>query len=183
VWQFNVADLTPNVGVFWYMFQVMFSQFDQYFKVVFQMHPLLHIIPMTVRLHERPLSLSHALLGVVTLFKPYTTLGNFGFLYASLSMHTRTIVRCRLLFWSLVVASGVSSALPVMWHLWINSGAGNANFFYFQALIFSFANGFVVMEFVSITVKRIRERHGRPNALLPRPSTDGSSQTTAIGTQ
>jgi hypothetical protein len=62
----------------------------------------------------------------------------------------------------------------------VKQHAGNTNFFYFLALIFNFANCFIVMDFISVTVKRIRERNGRRNALpLSYSNCDASCQTSS----
>lgn len=34
----------------------------------------------------------------------------------------------------------------LMWHLWIESGSGNANFYFFQTLLFVGAQSFLLLE-------------------------------------
>ncbi|CAG8655607.1 593_t:CDS:2, partial [Funneliformis caledonium] len=46
---FLLSDLTPNIGLFWYFFIEMFDQFRSFFLVVFQLHVLIFIIPISIK--------------------------------------------------------------------------------------------------------------------------------------
>jgi phosphatidylinositol glycan class U len=56
------------------------------------------------------------------------------------------------LVWLLLLSSCLAF---LMWFLWIYPGSGNANFFYFQTLIFVFCNAFVVIEAIG-AVRRLK---------------------------
>lgn len=59
------------------------------------------------------------------------------------------------MFW-LVILSGNGLLLPVTWHVWVNTGAGNANFFYNQSLVYNVAMIVLVLGFVSISQLRCK---------------------------
>ena len=44
----HVSDLTPNVGLFWYLHTEMFARFKNYFVFVFNVHPLIYVVPLTL---------------------------------------------------------------------------------------------------------------------------------------
>jgi hypothetical protein len=37
----------------------------------------------------------------------------------------------------------------LIWHMWINLGSANANFYYFMSLVSSFSNGLVLIEAIT----------------------------------
>lgn len=49
-----LPDLTPNVGLWWYFFTEMFDSFRDFFLCVFQLHLLIYVGPMCIRLRCVP---------------------------------------------------------------------------------------------------------------------------------
>lgn len=45
-----LPDLTPNVGLWWYFFIEMFDSFREFFLCVFQLHLLIYVPGLTIRL-------------------------------------------------------------------------------------------------------------------------------------
>ena len=43
----TIPDLTPNIGLAWYFFIEMFDHFRSFFLVVFALHPLVYVAPLT----------------------------------------------------------------------------------------------------------------------------------------
>lgn len=44
--------------------------------------------------------------------------------------------------------------LPTFYHLWLSSGSGNANFFYASTLVWTFANGSLLVEGIWAMARR-----------------------------
>jgi phosphatidylinositol glycan class U len=45
-----VPDLSPNVGLFWYLFTEVFEQYKNFFLFAYQYHVFIYCIPLYVRL-------------------------------------------------------------------------------------------------------------------------------------
>ncbi|CAD7973111.1 unnamed protein product [Amoebophrya sp. A25] len=85
----RVEDLSPSLSVFWYMFQEVFLQFQNFFLLVFHAHVLVYVLPlhMLLSLDYRsstfgPLANCVASFGLVALFRPYPTVVDFSALVA-----------------------------------------------------------------------------------------------------
>ena len=56
-----------------------------------------------------------------------------------------------------------------MWHVWIRSGRGNSNYFYFQCLVFHVFQTVLITEFIGAEVRRnkcMRVARRRANAQI-----------------
>lgn len=69
--QITVTDLTPNIGLWWYFFIEIFDAFRSFFIGVFWIHLIGYVGALTVRLPDQPLFVIIALVGLITIFKPY----------------------------------------------------------------------------------------------------------------
>jgi phosphatidylinositol glycan class U len=49
IYPLGVNDLTPNWSNFWYMFTEVFDHFNKFFLLVFHVHILAYIVPLTIR--------------------------------------------------------------------------------------------------------------------------------------
>jgi phosphatidylinositol glycan class U len=84
----SVSDLAPNVGMWWYFFTEMFDHFRAFFLGVFQvrcalavliqLHTLIYVAPVCIRLRHQPLFATLILVGVISTWKSYPTLGDLG---------------------------------------------------------------------------------------------------------
>ena len=45
-----MTDLTPNIGLWWYFFTEMFEDFRNFFLGMFQLHLLIYVAPLCVKL-------------------------------------------------------------------------------------------------------------------------------------
>lgn len=45
-----LTDLTPNVGLWWYFFTEMFEDFRNFFLSVFQLHLIIYVVPLCMKL-------------------------------------------------------------------------------------------------------------------------------------
>jgi len=151
----SAPDLAPNIGLFWYFFTEMFEHFRLFFLAVFQLNAVVYVAPLCTRLHRSPLLLSTALLLLSTASHPYPALGDVA-LYLALVpalrpalgpfLHQSLVVACML------VATSVLG--PIMYDLWIFSGAANANFYFAVTLAFNAAQIFLATDLLFAHLKR-----------------------------
>jgi len=171
--------LTPNVGLWWYFFIEIFDSFRSFFLVVFQLHLVIYILPLCIRLHRRPLSIITTLIGLISIFKSYPSVSDLAIYLALLSLHTdifsRTpktpvaevmlMVGMRYLFLAFSMLSYASLLGPAFLHLWIYAGSGNANFFYAITLVYSLAQVILVADALYAMVRVDWETHEGTNSL------------------
>ena len=158
VYPFSVSDLTPNVGLQWYFFTQTFDRFRPFFQLVLAALPatLSSALCLTPSLGgQQPHIAAVLVVCLLQLLHPQPVLGGLA-VCASLLVAVVAVVGpwmrsvyvhvCVLLF------SGVM--LQLMWFMWLSPGSGNANFFYFQTLLFGFALAALTVELTSATRKR-----------------------------
>lgn len=159
------SKIIPNLGLWWYIFIEMFEFFIPFFKAVFNLFVVSFILPFTLRFHKQPFYSFILCLGWITLTKSYPTLGDGGFFlsfipfFSPLFDYLRYSVVSTLLFVHSIVLS------PIFYHLWIDLGSGNSNFFYAISLVYALALASVLVDFVWAML-RIEYDHGKPNLKL-----------------
>ena len=166
----SVVDLTPNVGLQWYFFTQTFERFRLFFQLVLAAVPTtlssaLCVSPSLGR--EQPHLCAVLVVCVVQLLHPQPVLGGLavcGCLLLSAGwqvgpwMRSVFVQLCVLLF-SVVM-------LQLMWFLWLSPGSGNANFFYFQTLLFGFAFAALIVEVTAAARKQLGALEPEPNTKL-----------------
>jgi len=144
----KVPDLTPNVGLFWYFFIQVFDHYRSLFICTFQLNTVIHVIPISTLLRKSPFLLWLILLIQVSIFSSYPS-------YAEAALYLPMIIafvdlhkyfRYVLLIGSTLVATFVLT--PIMWHIWIIDGSGNANFYFAIVWIFNLAQVFMSMDLI-----------------------------------
>jgi phosphatidylinositol glycan class U len=165
----------------------VFDRFIPYFLFVLHVHPLIYIIPISFRLSHRPQAFAVALVGILTLFQAYPTLGDFGLFLSLFSMHPKTFMseyfnlrkknkkqktkkkidtKFKICVCHVVIKNGFAYALgiavatclfPVMWFLWLYAASGNANFFYNQTLVYQIFHSQMITSFVGAAMKRDKQ--------------------------
>eukprot|EP00026_Physarum_polycephalum_P009122 Phypoly_transcript_09234.p1 GENE.Phypoly_transcript_09234~~Phypoly_transcript_09234.p1 ORF type:complete len:404 (+),score=53.27 Phypoly_transcript_09234:174-1214(+) len=149
-----VEDATPNIGLFWYYFVEIFTPFKQFFLFSFQFHPFIYIIPLTARLSNHPFFLFWTLLAISCTFKAYPALGDFSLPLALLPLFHRIVYRLAYPIVVVVVMIVVVVLAPIIWHMWIYTGGGNANFYYAVTLVFTLAQVLLISDAAGAVVKR-----------------------------
>eukprot|EP00276_Gloeochaete_wittrockiana_P006668 CAMPEP_0184652096 /NCGR_PEP_ID=MMETSP0308-20130426/9770_1 /TAXON_ID=38269 /ORGANISM="Gloeochaete witrockiana, Strain SAG 46.84" /LENGTH=277 /DNA_ID=CAMNT_0027086757 /DNA_START=580 /DNA_END=1413 /DNA_ORIENTATION=- len=133
----RVEDLEPNIGLFWYMFTMVFPEYRQLFLFAFHGHWLACLVPLSIRLRLQPAFLYFYFLGILLAFHPYPSTGSLA-LFLSLSpMFAPIIGNIRILF--LIVTGYLVGIVigPITLSLWLQTGTANANAFYAATLIFN----------------------------------------------
>ncbi|GAA5995857.1 GPI-anchor transamidase subunit GAB1 [Rhodotorula paludigena] len=137
----TIPDLTPNIGLAWYFFIEMFDHFRAFFLVVFALHPLAYVAPLTIHYRKDPLFAAVLLIGAISLLKSYPSLGDWSLWHALLGCYSELLPHVTSpLFHSLLPLYALL-LLPSFSHLWLGSNSGNANFFYASTLVWAVAMG------------------------------------------
>jgi len=152
---FYHTDLQPNIGLFWYFFTEMFEHFRTLFLYTFQMNAtVLYLLPLTIKLHKKPLLLATILTALITIFRSYPCVGDVA-LYMSLfplwKSSSRFMANNFIVFCFLLIASALG---PIVWYLWIYCNSANANFYFGTTLAFASAQIFLVTDLLFASNKR-----------------------------
>jgi len=151
---FMVQDLTPNIGLFWYFFMEVFPHFRNFFIFAYQYHPFIYAIPLYIRLRDKPLLLFWILLSIIVTFKCYPSYGDVGLQLSIIALLYDDFSTTKYGFISGTVSVFVFTMSPILWWMWIYSGAGNANFYYAINLVFSFTQVLLITDIGSIAISK-----------------------------
>lgn len=166
-WKFilSVPDLTPNVGVFWYFFTEVFNHFHTFFLAVFQLNVLIFSLPLTIKLKSRPIFLMFHLCYIIATFKSYPSVADAGFCLCFLPLwsHTFHYIRSPLVMSVMLIVSSI--LCPIMWHLWIQAGTANANFYFATTLTYTTSH---VLIFTDLLIAYLRYDYHLFEGLKPR---------------
>ena len=88
-----VADLTPNVGLWWYFFIEMFDSFREFFLGVFWLHLSGYVGGLCIRIRRQPLFVITTVLGIFAVFKPYPSVSDTSLYLALLPLYRHIFPR------------------------------------------------------------------------------------------
>ncbi|KAJ2666184.1 hypothetical protein IW148_001113 [Coemansia sp. RSA 1199] len=155
----RVSDLQPNVGLFWYFFIEIFDEFRAFFIVVFQLTALAFAVPVAYRFRHEPLFGGVLLVGIMSALKSYPAWGDLALFLGLLPIYEDLLKYTQYMFLSAnLLLYGVGLA-PVFWHLWIEQGSGNANFFYAATLVYVFGQITLLFDVGSAMLRRELDIH------------------------
>ncbi|KAJ2725618.1 hypothetical protein GGI07_001118 [Coemansia sp. Benny D115] len=150
----RVSDLQPNVGLFWYFFIEIFDEFRPFFTVVFQLTALAFAVPVAWRFRNDSLFAGTLLVGTMAALKAYPSWGDLSLFLGLIPIFDEllkylqyTVLSTSLLFFGICLA-------PVFWHVWIEQGSGNANFFYAATLVYVFGQISLLFDLGSAMLRR-----------------------------
>jgi len=150
----QVPDLQPNMGLFWYFFTEIFDHFRDFFTYIFQLNTFLYLIPLSIRLKDNPVVLIFLQIGLISVLKSYPCIADAGLYLTLLPTFTYLFKFMRnLLIYSCMFLAATVLA-PIMWHIWIVSGSGNANFYFAITLVYSVAQMFLLVDVLFAYLKR-----------------------------
>lgn len=94
LFRLNHRDLKPNIGLFWYFFTEMFEHFRVLFLFSFQLNAtILYLVPLTIKLHKRPIFLATILIALTAIFRSYPCVGDIAFYMALFPLWRRSAMR------------------------------------------------------------------------------------------
>jgi phosphatidylinositol glycan class U len=136
--QFFVTDLTPNLGLFWYFFTEVFDRFFNFFLVAFHSCMMFSVLPIMLRFPKHPYYVLTVTFCITSLFKSYPDLGTIGLAMVMLTSQRHLYLPHLKRVYPVVFMGSISFCLAlVFWFLWIYPQSGNANFVFFQSIIFN----------------------------------------------
>ncbi|KAF3936542.1 hypothetical protein ABW19_dt0201411 [Dactylella cylindrospora] len=141
-----LPDLTPNVGLWWYFFIEMFDSFRAFFLCLFQLHLLIYVPGICLRLRKQPLFGLITLIGISSIFKSYPAIGDTAIYYSLLALYRHTFPLMRYTFFLAAAILYATFLGPAFYYLWVYAGSGNANFFYAITLVWSIVNALTVAD-------------------------------------
>ncbi|WVQ99565.1 hypothetical protein IAU59_006701 [Kwoniella sp. CBS 9459] len=161
----TVSDLTPNVGMWWYFFTEMFDHFRSFFLGVFQLHHLIYVAPLCLRLSHDPLFTILVTVGVMSTWKSYPALGDMALWGSLLSCFPEVVSNLRHPLFTLTVHLYTSILLPLLHSLWLLTGTGNANFFYAATMVYGLNASLAVVDVLGAGL-RLQVKREATKALL-----------------
>ena len=175
VFAFGLGDLTPNLGIHWYLFAQIFAHFRVFFLVVFHAFPAFLSVLLLVRYgHTRPLLAIGIVSALHTVLGPYPTWGNVAGYLAFAPVFTRDFksktsaesttgkefkkkrknVETRYGFAVSAALVVTATLTPIFWHLWIEARVANANFLFAVTLAHFAAQSLLIVSWIGAAVER-----------------------------
>lgn len=151
--------ITPNLGLWWYIFTEMFDFFTPFYVGVFNLFSVIFVIPFTLRLfefnHKSGKPTGDAFLAVVTSYlwlsfiKSYPSVGDLAFALSLIPIFKDTIIpHCKYHFLTALVLLVALLLSPIFYYCWIVLGTGNSNFFYSINLVWGVVHGLILTDLV-----------------------------------
>lgn len=143
----QVTDQQPNIGIYWYFFMEMFEHFKELFIYSYQINvTILYFVPLTIKFRKDPVLLAICFIMLISIFKSYPSIGDFGFTLALLPVLKHMYNCMQQIFVSIVAIITTTTLAPILWNLWIYWGSANANFFFGATLAFITAHIFILTD-------------------------------------
>uniref|UniRef100_A0AC34QZW7 Phosphatidylinositol glycan anchor biosynthesis class U protein n=1 Tax=Panagrolaimus sp. JU765 TaxID=591449 RepID=A0AC34QZW7_9BILA len=135
----SIKDLSPNVGLFWYLFVFVFDQYRQFFLWTFQLTSVFPVIPLALTVKKDAILLTFGCLAHVAVLSSYPSYAEATVLLAMYPLFPKILryTRNALLSFGTIVAALVLA--PIMWRMWMVTGSGNANFYFAITVVYCFA--------------------------------------------
>ncbi len=151
----SFQDLTPNMGMHWYLFINTFTRYEKYFLALCSCFVFTFCVPLLIRFVNYPLEMAVMLQLLRQLLHPRPTMQEISFAFALAALTRRTLMRMG----NASIISVIAMPVPVILYiidywLWLQSGSGNANYMFFQCLTFNLFCGIFTLDFISSTLKR-----------------------------
>jgi phosphatidylinositol glycan class U len=140
------SKIAPNIGLWWYFFTEMFKFFIPFYTAVFSLYNVSFVVPITMKLDG--LFAFIMSLGWLNFGKPYPELTDLP-LYWSLLLLLQPYFQYlnHVLVYALLFLHSIILA-PIFYHLWIDLGSGNSNFFFAINLVYSLAVAATIGDFI-----------------------------------
>lgn len=135
--------ITPNLGLWWYIFTEMFEFFNLLYKGIFNLYNFVFVIPFTIRFFEyandRKAGDSFFAFFLCFLWisfsKSYPIIGDLGFSISMFPIFKNTVItKAKFLFITTLMLITCLLLSPIFYYCWIVLGNGNSNFFYSMSL-------------------------------------------------
>lgn len=142
----SFSKIAPNMGLWWYFFTEMFEFFIPFYTMVFSLYNVAFVVPIALKIEG--LFAFVMTIGWLNFSKPYPELTDLP-VYLSLLLilepcfpYLGYVLLSALLFLHSIILA------PIFYHLWIDLGSGNSNFFYAITLAYSLAMATTIGDFL-----------------------------------
>ncbi|KAJ3680643.1 hypothetical protein LUZ60_016921 [Juncus effusus] len=152
----TVEDLSPNIGIFWYFFAEVFEFFRDFFLIVFHVNILFIVLPLAIRLKNRPVFLAFVYTAISAMLKSYPSVGDSALYLGLLGLFASELSDMQFSLFLFFGYIGVILLSPVMHNLWIWRGTGNANFYFATGLAYACLQTVLIVESVTSMLKHDR---------------------------
>lgn len=136
-------ELTPNVGMFWYLSIEVFEFFRPLFLFVFHYQTFFYVIPLRLRVRD-PALLFAVTAAIIGAFRSYPTLADLSLTASLYTLVPAPVTRVRFGFLSMNFILYSSILRPVFYHLWIAQGTGNANFYWAACVAYTVVQSWLI---------------------------------------
>ncbi|GAX19859.1 phosphatidylinositol glycan, class U [Fistulifera solaris] len=156
IWTFQFQGIEPSLSTLWYFGMEMFDRFSMYFTVLMGGAPYLLVIPLWIRLYRYPEAMIALFWLLGTVFRPPATLYSLNVAFCLLLLSSKSLARLRVIPSLIAVSSfSIPVALYVVntW-LWLDTGSGEANFMFFQCLVYNAFVAIIFVQFVAACLRR-----------------------------
>ena len=147
----------PSLGIFWYLDLQVFPSVRQYFDALIFFQPVLFSPPIAYALRSKPTVAAVIIASMVLIYsQQLTSHDSILLLTLLLTCHD---ISFKMKHWPLILL-GVTVSMtvsPLLLHLWIGLGAGNANYLFFNGLLLWVCLAGGVLEFTSIALLSLKE--------------------------
>jgi len=158
---FRLDDISPNFSLYWYFFLEMFTRFTSFFRGIFHAQILVYVPVLTWRLGGagdgagESLFLAAVIMQLSNILRPYPLLSDMILSWILMLVHLPSLYGTLRRIYPLIFLHLLSLVTQgLMLFLWVGAGSGNANFFFFQNLLFLFTAMFGSMELVGAARRR-----------------------------
>lgn len=131
----------------------LFKPYRLLFTCALHLHTCSYLLPLYLRVRARPLVMFFVLLSLVTLLKSYPEAGDVHICLALLPLFAGWAARVSFGF---VLANAhvyMTLLSPVLLYMWLESGTGNANFFYGVTLGHALVGGWLVSNLLAAVLE------------------------------
>lgn len=147
--------ISPNMGLWWYIFTEMFDFFTPLYRGIFNLYSVIFVLPLTIRFYESEHRQGDSFLALVMCYlwlsftKQYPIVGDLGFALSIFPIFKCTVLpHAKFLFITMLMLIVVLLLAPIFYYCWILLGNGNSNFFYSMDLIWGGVHILLFLDFV-----------------------------------
>eukprot|EP00963_Diacronema_lutheri_P001049 scaffold68_cov340-Pavlova_lutheri.AAC.2 len=153
----GVGDLSPNMGLYWYLLVEMFDDFRGLFTFALQMGSLALLPVLFLRLSDRPVFLACVQAVIISLFRPYPTFADQALYCTLIPLFSDQLLRMKHKAALVNAFLWIDALGPVFWYLWTCLGVANANFYYAVSLVYACVQILLLNDMIGAAIEYQRE--------------------------
>lgn len=153
-WQMSVTnfwavkDLSPNLGIFWYMAQLTVLNYKLLFVTVYQVAGLAIGIPLLLKCQRIPLTAAQFMTGALLLFQPYVAASDIVTLVCVLLLDYPIFQRTKVFSFWILAAFVTGSLFVARTSIWMHKSTENPNISFIIQLAFFVSTCAILLHYV-----------------------------------